>query len=238
MKIYKKKEESSFLDSGKIMDNNKKELVTTLFMLCIAFLFSVFMLVFSFTIENIENYEITTGYLISYKEVNNSDQTMYNLVYSYTVNENEYTVSSSGESGILPRINSPRPIKYNPNNPEEAYIPSLSLKFLFSFLGILGIIVTSIAFMIETKKIIKYGKLKTIINLFLGFIPGVLMIFLGYIITYIATGYFSFIKMFTYYTNSMLIPLLFAVAFIIVGMVSIIMPIFKYFKNKYLRKGN
>lgn len=42
MKIYKKKEESSFLDSGKIMDNNKKELVTTLFMLCIAFLFSVF----------------------------------------------------------------------------------------------------------------------------------------------------------------------------------------------------
>ncbi len=92
--------------------------------------------------------------------------------------------------------------------------------------------------MIETKKLIKDGKLKTIINLFLGFIPGVLMIFLGYIITYIATGYFSFIKMFTYYTNSMLIPLLFAVAFIIVGMISIIMPLFKYFKNKYLKNVN
>lgn len=208
-----------------VMDNKKKETIyTTMFMVSIAFLFCVFLLILSFFIEKTNDYESTTGYLINYDIDNSSGKSMYTLIYSYNVLDKKYTISSPTKVGILPKINSPRPIKYNPNNPSEATIPSLSDKFLFSFLGIFGIFVSTIIFIIEINKLITVGKLKTIFNLILRFLPGSFMIFVAYIITYIATGYFSFIKMFTYYTNSMFIPLLFAIIFVLASLISIITP--------------
>ena len=177
-----------------VIDNKKKETTQTLFMLGFVFLFSVFWLIISFIIENPNDYEPTIGYLIDYEVDSSSGQAMYTLIYSYNALGKEYTVSSSGKVGMLPRINSPRPVKYNPNNPEEALIPSLSHHFLFSFLGVFGIIISSLAFTMELNKLPVATKLKNILNLIIRFVPGFLMIFLAYIITYIATGYFSFIK--------------------------------------------
>ncbi len=213
----------------------------------VVLLFSIIVLIISFTIPNNENrtnYKETTGYLIDYNEKNTYDETIfrdegtppeetiYTLIYSYVVDNHEYTVSSSITTGILPKMNSTRIIKYNPNNPSEAFIPSLSSISLFTFLGIFGIVISLIVISYTIIKNITDINLKNRLTIILKIIVSLVVIILGFAISYVVTGYFSLIKMFSFYTNDILPSLILSIAFILAGIITMIITLINYIKSK------
>ena len=212
--------------------NNVKE---DIFLGIIVLLFSIVVLIFSFTISNNEyttNYKEITGYLIGYNKDTPNKETSYTLIYSYVVDNHEYTVSSSITTGVLPKMNSTRVIKYNPNNPSEAFIPSLSSISLFTFLGIFGIVISLIVISHTIIKNITDINLKNRLTIIFKIIISLVAIILGFTISYIVTGYFSLTKMFSFYTNDILPSLIMSIAFILTGIITIIITLINYIKSK------
>lgn len=69
-------------------------------------------------------YVTAEGYFTDYKIYNTSkkDGTTYKLIYTYKVDEKEYTVATDYGVGYIPERDSTRKIKYNPNNHSEAVL--------------------------------------------------------------------------------------------------------------------
>lgn len=215
------------------MSNVKEDM----FIEIIVLIFSIVVLTVPFIIPSnesgyTENYKETTGYLIDYNKSNSSRETSYTLIYSYVVDNHEYTVSSSITTGVLPKMNSTRVIKYNPNNPSEAFIPSLSTISLFSFLGIFGIVISLIAISHTIINSISDINIKNKLTIIFKIIISLVAIILGFAISYIVTGYFSLIKMFSFYTNDILPSLILSIAFILIGIITIIITLINYIKSK------
>lgn len=85
--------------------------------------------------EKTKNYMITDGYLKDYHIYNiDEDGTTYQLIYTYQVDEKEYTITTDYGVGYIPESNSIRKVKYNPNNPSEAILVGTnSSNFLIYF---------------------------------------------------------------------------------------------------------
>ena len=206
-----------------------------IFMGVVVLLFSIVVLIIPFIMPNSEyttGYEETTGYLSGYNKNNSSKETGYTLIYSYVVDNNNYTVSSSITTGVLPKMNSTRIIKYNPNNPSEAFIPSLSSISLFTFLGIFGIVIALIVISHTIINSIRDIKLKNKLTIIFKIIVSLIAIILGLAISYVVTGYFSLTKMFSFYTNDILPSLVMSLAFILIGIITIIITLINYIKSK------
>ena len=78
-----------------------------IFMGVVVLLFSIVVLIIPFIMPNSEyrtGYEETTGYLSGYNKNDSSKETSYTLIYSYVVDNNNYTVSSSSGKGARKRI--------------------------------------------------------------------------------------------------------------------------------------
>lgn len=213
------------------MSNVKEDI----FMGVVVLLFSIVVLIIPFIIPNSEyrtNYKEATGYLSGYNKINSSKETSYTLIYSYVVDNNKYTVSSSITTGVLPKMNSTRIIKYNPNNPSEAFIPSLSSISLFTFLGIFGIVIALIVISHTIINSIRDIKLKNKLTIIFKIIVSLIAIILGLAISYVVTGYFSLTKMFSFYTNDILPSLVMSLAFILIGIITIIITLINYIKSK------
>ena len=129
-------------------------------------------------------------------------------------------------------MNSTRIIKYNPNNPSEAFIPSLSSISLFTFLGIFGIVISLIVISYTIIKNITDINLKNRLTIILKIIVSLVVIILGFAISYVVTGYFSLIKMFSFYTNDILPSLILSIAFILAGIITMIITLINYIKSK------
>ena len=129
-------------------------------------------------------------------------------------------------------MNSTRVIKYNPNNPSEAFIPSLSSISLFTFLGIFGIVISLIVISHTIIKNITDINLKNRLTIIFKIIISLVAIILGFTISYIVTGYFSLTKMFSFYTNDILPSLIMSIAFILTGIITIIITLINYIKSK------
>ena len=73
-------------------------------------------------------YVTTEGYFTDYKIYNTSkkDGTTYKPIYTYKVDEKEYTVATDYGVGYIPETNSTRKVKYNPNNHSEAVLVGTS----------------------------------------------------------------------------------------------------------------
>lgn len=73
-------------------------------------------------------YVVTEGYFTDYKIYNTSkkDGATYKLIYTYKVDEKEYTVATDYGVGYIPEIDSVRRVKYNPNNHSEAVLVGTS----------------------------------------------------------------------------------------------------------------
>ncbi len=78
-----------------------------------------------------KNYLTTTGYFKDYEIYDSYEKrehnrtkthTTYRLIYTYKIDDKEYTITTDYGSGNIPEINSIRKIKYNPNNPSEAIL--------------------------------------------------------------------------------------------------------------------
>lgn len=76
-----------------------------------------------------KDYITTTGYFNNYDVFNvDEDGITYKLTYIYTVDGNEYLVTTDYGTNYIPEPNSSRKIKYNPNNPEEAILTGTNSK--------------------------------------------------------------------------------------------------------------
>lgn len=77
------------------------------------------------TIAYFKNYEIFD----SYEEWENNrtqTHTTYRLIYTYKVDNKEYSIKTDYGNGYIPDINSTREIKYNPDNPSESVLVSMN----------------------------------------------------------------------------------------------------------------
>ena len=165
--------------------------------------------------KTIKNYKKVDGYLLDYilESEDKYDSVRkkhtsatYKLIYNYSVNGQEYKVSTDYSTGILPEIGSAKEIFYNPNNPEEAVIvgPNRHNIMLFigaMFAGIPLLIGASIIFTTKEKK------KKSSIDL-VGFILGLILIAFSYGMMYMAAGEYSIHGIWEFYVTSFAFPLL------------------------------
>lgn len=116
----------------------------------LAFVCGVAMLIFGITWEvqlrqATSGYDSTQGYFSDYEiysaKTGRHGSSTYRLIYSYTVDGQEYTVSTDYGSGSIPNQGSPREVWYDPQNPEESV---LSGSNSHQFLILMGALFTAV----------------------------------------------------------------------------------------------
>lgn len=113
-----------------------------IFLLILMILIEVILLSIPFAkdIKN-ENYIQTTGVFVkAYESANTSNEgtTMYHLVYEYNVDEKQYTYTTSYSTSVIPEEGSVIKIKYDPENPYNAYSNSFNV---FQIIGVFFIFI-------------------------------------------------------------------------------------------------
>lgn len=167
------------------------------------------------------NYVKTIGYFVDY-EIYDSDEdgTTYKLIYSYNVNNKEYTVSTDYGTNMIPKEGSSRTIKYNPSNPSEAIISGGSSEILLLLIGIMFTMIPFVIFINMSPKIKE--KLDNLNFNVTTLLIGIVFLIIGFMALYMMTGTFSIIEMYKSFSLNYLIPYLILLMFIIVGILLII----------------
>lgn len=89
--------------------------------------------------------------------------TMHRPVVGYSVDGEEYTIASGSSTAARPSLGEAREVAYNPDNPEEAVIPSATMFWLtiaFMLLGVGMIIGAPIGFILSRKRTKDISSLK------------------------------------------------------------------------------
>ena len=174
--------------------------------------------------KKIQGYQEVTGYFTDY-DIYSSDEdgTTYKLIYSYNVDGKQYTVFTDYGTNVIPKDNSTKTIKYNPNNPEEAIVTGTNASMGLIFIGFMFVIIPTIMILIFISKNGCFDKLN--IDL-IGAIIGLTFAGLGFGILYMLTGTFSILEMFRTYSLVYLIPDLIIILFIVVGIYLLISSLF------------
>ena len=155
-------------------------------------------------------------------EIYNSDEdgATYRLIYSYNVNDKQYTVSTDYGTNMIPKEGSTRVIKYNPANPSEAIILGGSSDMVLLLIGIMFTMIPIIMFMnISSKVKEKVEKLNFNLT---SLLIGIVFLMIGLMALYMMTGTFSIIEIYKSFRLNYLIPYLILLMFIIVGSLLII----------------
>jgi len=98
------------------------------------------------------------GKVIDYEEdySSSSDNYMYKPICSYTVDDEDYTVTSSSSSSISPSIGDSCAVLYNPDDPSKAKVDGGAVGTLLMFglpvLGVILIVVGIVGFILSKKK--------------------------------------------------------------------------------------
>lgn len=167
------------------------------------------------------NYVETIGYFVDY-EIYNSDEdgTTYKLIYSYNVNNKEYTVSTDYGTNMIPKEGSSRTIKYNPSNPSEAIISGGSSEIVLLLIGIMFTMIPFVILINMSPKIKE--KLDNLNFNVTTLLIGIVFLIIGLMALYMMTGTLSIIEIYKSFSLNYLIPYLILVIFIIVGILLII----------------
>lgn len=167
------------------------------------------------------NYVETIGYFDHY-EIYNSDEdgATYRLIYSYNVNDKQYTVSTDYGTNMIPKEGSTRVIKYNPANPSEAIILGGSSEIVLLLIGIMFTMIPIIMFMNISSKIKE--KLDNLNFNVTTLLIGIVFLMIGLMALYMMTGTFSIIEVYKSFRLNYLIPYLILLMFIIFGSLLII----------------
>ncbi|MGN0627201.1 MAG: hypothetical protein ACI4IT_04470 [Oscillospiraceae bacterium] len=195
--------------------------IVTGFLLSISFICGIIMLFFGIneTAElgiRTKGYDETEGHLSDYTVYSaDDDGTTYRLVYTYTVSGTEYTVSTDYGTGTLPPMNTAHKIMYDPDDPAKAVIVGGSSNAMLMF-G--GVIFTAVPVVIFLGILVITGRLDISGFDFLGFIIGIVLIAVSYIVIYIISGSLSLVKAFEHMGFLTAIPamLIAAGAFLII----------------------
>lgn len=173
--------------------------------------------------NKISNYVETKGYFSDYSTY--SDST-YTLIYSYYVNNIEYNVSTTYGTAMIPKRDTIRTVKYNPDNPEEAVIVGGEGYIFMIFMGILFIVVPAVIIARDSLTFLNSNETKSKLML------GSIITMLGLIPLYLITGSFSIIKLIFDYPVSYLPQNIVIIFLLVVGIILLIESIIKLIKNK------
>ncbi len=80
-----------------------------------------------------KNYLSTDGYFTNYKNID--DDSTYKLIYTYIVDDIEYTISTDYGTNYIPKYNSIRKVKYDQNNPNEAVLVGTNKNIVLILVG-------------------------------------------------------------------------------------------------------
>lgn len=205
------------------------------FLLSVSFICGIVMLFFGIkeTTElgiKMKGYVETEGYLSDYAVYSSDDDgTTYRLIYAYTVDEMEYTVSTDYGTGTIPPMNTACKIMYDPADPGKAVIAGGSSN---SILMLGGVMFTAVPAVIFLGILVITGRLDISGFDFFGFIIGVVLIAVSYIIIYIISGSLSVVRAFEHMGFLTAIP----VMFIAVGVFLIIKTVFLGIKGRSKRE--
>lgn len=170
-----------------------------------------------------KNYETTEGYLLDYSlysegkyDIARKKQTSdtYRLIYNYTVDGQEYTVSTDFGTSFIPKVGSTKEIKYNPNNPEEAMIVGPNKNIGLIFIGVLFI---SVPLFIMFGMLSSMGYLQKVSDDTVGMAIGFYFVVVGYGAIYMIIGEYSIKRIFKFFSSSFTLPLLIPILLIVVG---------------------
>ena len=205
------------------------------FLLSVSFICGIIMLFFGIkeTTElgiRTKGYVETEGYLSDYAVYSSDDDgTTYRLIYAYTVDEMEYTVSTDYGTGTIPPMNTARKIMYDPADPGKAVIAGGSSN---SILMLGGVMFTAVPVVIFLGILVITGRLDISSFDFFGFIIGVVLIAVSYIIIYIISGSLSVVRAFEHMGFLTAIPVMFIAA----GAFLIIKTVFLGIKERSKRE--
>lgn len=191
------------------------------FLLSVSFICGIIMLFFGIkeTTElgiRTKGYVETEGYLSDYTVYSaDDDETTYRLIYAYTVDGTEYTVSTDYGTGTIPPMNTARKIMYDPADPAKAVVVGGSSNAMLMFGGVMF---TAVPVVIFLGILVITGRLDISGFDFLGFIIGIVLIAVSYIVIYIISGSLSLVKAFEHMGFLTAIPamLIAAGAFVII----------------------
>lgn len=224
--------------SNKIVSNKKLKISFRIIISCLLVILALLsgILMLFFGIKNTykinkqtKNYLITNGYYTNY-EIYKTDKegTSYKLIYTYQVDNKEYTISTNYGTNYIPEENSIREVKYNPNNPKDAILVGTNNSNTLIYAGAFFIL-GSLTFVIFGLTILGvFDKFKIdIIGTYIGFV--FLIIGLGVILIQNGTT-MSLIETIKSFGLWIIIPII----FVIVGIYQIIKCLI--LKNKINKK--
>lgn len=214
-------------------------IIISAFLLLILFSCGVWMLytVISGTNSIPENYGTTQGYFSDYRlyseghynparKTHSSDT--YQLIYRYTVDGQDYTVTTDSGTSFVPAIGSTREIRYDPVNPEEAVVVGYDDYTVFLWGGIFftgGPLIFLLAFLSAK------GCFKRLSIDLIGICIGLFFIAISYGALYMITGSLSIGGILEYFISSFSFVLLIPVLMILAGFAVIIRGLF-FSRNK------
>ena len=187
--------------------------------------------------RNTKDYLTTTAYFKDYEifdstekwEDNNSNKhTTYRLIYTYKVDNKEYIIKTDYGSGYIPKINSERKIKYDPNNPSHAVLVDMNRNTALIYFGIFFTLggMTFVLIFLQTKGL--FDRIKTdVIGLYIGILFTIIGIGIIFVQNAMTSSFIETIKVMNFW---ILIPLM----FIGVGILLTIKILF--FKNRKIDK--
>lgn len=177
-----------------------------------------------------KNYQQTEAYYSDY-EIYSSDRkgTTYRLIYTYTVRGFEYEIATDYGTNVIPKLGSKRTIKYNPRNPEEAFLVGGNTQMILIFMGILFTMVPLI-FLGQMLSI--FDKLKNLKIDVVGFIVGLVFTIMGLGMIYMMGGSFSIPQILKDYSSVYIIPIRILILFVIVGIFLMVKSIWIAFQKE------
>lgn len=116
-------------------------------------------------------YGLATGKVVesSYYE-NSDDERMYSAIYAYFVGDTEYELEDDDASKVPPQMGKNVEIRYNPDQPEDAYVGGKPLPgSILMSIGITMIMLSILAF-VKMRKGQMSGERKLVIELLTGII--------------------------------------------------------------------
>ena len=215
------------------MNRGAKAVVIVLLVICL--LCGILMLFLGIsgvmrTNREMKGYETVQGYLLDYRlyekgeyDPEKKEQTSdtYTLIYNYTVDGKEYTVSTDYGASFVPSIGSTKEIKYNPQNPQEAIVTGTNQNTAMIFGGLFFLAVPLVFLLVLSGVLQKLSSKVIEIGL------GMLLVLLGYGTLFVISGTFSVWGIAAYIMESFTLPLLIPLLLLAIGVLVFLRSLFQ-----------
>lgn len=176
--------------------------------------------------EETKDYKEVSGHFMSASIYSQSeDGTSYSLTYYYIVDGEEYQITTSYGTGMVPKKDSTRTIIYNPNHPEEARIVGGEGFVILLLVGLMFTVIPTL-FLIDTFSKKSKDKKPSRFSFF-AFGMGVFLFTLCYGILYMMTGTFSFIQMFRMYGGGFFFGAFVLIILMLIGLYFMVMSVYQ-----------